>query len=364
MKNIFISGASINGNKGAEAMLLTVLNWLDNRQVPCRLIIENSSPNSNLSGIIKEKYKKFDIVYIGFKLTNVMDYISNVRKYNVDVILDIGGLNFQDKSKKGTLRTFVKYLPLLVMNKKLIFFIQDLGPANNWVSKTFGGYLLKKSEGVFVRSDHSYNVATNKLSALKSKVFGPFPDMTFKMKVEKNPGNANLIIIVPSFVMYNLDGEGYITKMKELVQLLTARGYEVLGVAHSFSSDVNRSDQYVVDKIGFANTFSNIELDAMELKKLLGTSQLVITSRYHALIGALSCSVPSIAVGWNPKYQEALKIFGLEDLNIPEFDNEVIMSKVEYIFSNSLKIKETLSSANSDIQKKLDVAFSKLDAIL
>ena len=47
------------------------------------------------------------------------------------------------------------------------------------------------------------------------------------------------------------------------------------------------------------------------LKAYLGASVLVVSSRYHAAVGALSQEVPTIALGWSHKYLELMQDFGV-----------------------------------------------------
>lgn len=50
--------------------------------------------------------------------------------------------------------------------------------------------------------------------------------------------------------------------------------------------------------------------DPILLKGILGAARLVIASRYHALISAMSEGVPVVATGWTHKYATLLESFG------------------------------------------------------
>ncbi len=53
--------------------------------------------------------------------------------------------------------------------------------------------------------------------------------------------------------------------------------------------------------------------DARMLKTALGQADMVLASRFHALVSALSLGVASVATSWSFKYQELLSDFGIDD---------------------------------------------------
>lgn len=53
------------------------------------------------------------------------------------------------------------------------------------------------------------------------------------------------------------------------------------------------------------------------LKGILGAAKVVVGSRFHALIGALSQGAPCIAAGWSHKYQELLADYGCPENMLP-----------------------------------------------
>jgi polysaccharide pyruvyl transferase WcaK-like protein len=53
------------------------------------------------------------------------------------------------------------------------------------------------------------------------------------------------------------------------------------------------------------------EADPLVLKGILGAATVVISSRYHALISAMSQGVPVVATGWSHKYATLLEDFGI-----------------------------------------------------
>jgi polysaccharide pyruvyl transferase WcaK-like protein len=53
------------------------------------------------------------------------------------------------------------------------------------------------------------------------------------------------------------------------------------------------------------------ESDPLVLKGILGAAAIVVSSRYHALVSAMSQGVPVVATGWSHKYATLLEDFGI-----------------------------------------------------
>ena len=58
--------------------------------------------------------------------------------------------------------------------------------------------------------------------------------------------------------------------------------------------------------------------DPLVLKAALGQASLVVASRFHAVVGALSQGVPTVSLGWSHKYAELLR-----DFRVPEWNATV-----------------------------------------
>ncbi len=76
------------------------------------------------------------------------------------------------------------------------------------------------------------------------------------------------------------------------------------------------------------------EPDPLELKNRISRCSLLIGSRFHALIGALSQSIPAIGFGWSHKYERLFEDFDCVDLAMPvHATNEELKETISQLLS-------------------------------
>jgi colanic acid/amylovoran biosynthesis protein len=95
-------------------------------------------------------------------------------------------------------------------------------------------------------------------------------------------------------------------------------------------------------------------LNALEVKGMIASAYVVVTSRFHGLASALNSCVPCLATSWSHKYAELFNDYGLSDCVLPLNNNEAVVKKVSTILvkSNNEKIRLHLSSQVEKVKKQ------------
>lgn len=96
------------------------------------------------------------------------------------------------------------------------------------------------------------------------------------------------------------------------------------------------------------------DFNCLEYDQFIACFDYVIGSRFHAIVHALRKGVPAIALGWAVKYEELLKLFGLENyvFNITEsIESDSLMKAVDYYECNRDSLADQIRTALQTIQK-------------
>jgi polysaccharide pyruvyl transferase WcaK-like protein len=367
--NIAILNAEAGGNKGAEAMLEVLIIKLVNKYPDVILYLEVGG---------KEKYYK-DIFLKRFQNKNIKILLFRPKKifspYNLDIKLidcaiDIGGISFHGGFNRGAFRNLVRFFPFIKRKIKLIFFTQDIGPSEKKINTIIGRYILSKAIGVFTRSETSFSNVINQFKINKSKVLGPFPDSTLLYKtsdIYDGKLKENYIVLSPSAIMFAKHGMDYIKLFVKLYELLKDK-FQVVILVHNFTLNFNNSDGEICSKLHNlcpTSLLINENISTGNLKKILGNSKFSISSRYHVVVGSISQDIPSIAIGWNPKYESYLKLYNKNHWNIDLGSNSFI--EIKHLLEN----KEFTSGINDlavfnqtlkqNVSESFNQLFSKID---
>lgn len=257
-----------------------------------------------------------------------------------DWVADINGIMLTDlfPSARGLLEQAMQLLIPVWLGKPMVKFTQDMGPfqvpLNRWVAK----FCLPRLALVLVRSEAS----RQNLEAIGIREnVRVRPDTAFLLE-PADPARIAQILAAEGLVrrprvalVASRQVDRRIRQMEgtapeapnSYVRLLAAaadhlvetQGAEVVFIPNELAREpggyddesVSRKIAAEMKRAGAARILSR-GYDAGELKGVIGTCDLVVTSRYHSTVAALSQGVPTLVVGWGYKYGELMGLAGQE----------------------------------------------------
>lgn len=372
-KKLFIINAHPGGNLGAEAMLTVLLKALYNDEKVASkfdFVIEEISKNS-----ITKHFLKTSNVSAAITTFSPKKFIKcySLEAKAGDVVIDIGGISYQGASIRSNLRNFIRHHFFLRRHVKIFFFTQDFGPPSSILTKVFAKIVMRRAEAIFVRSQQSKALLESVIGE-SSKIMGPYPDVTFRLKCleqEGIPDEKYDLAIVPSAILFNQYGEQYLSALEFVIRNFQA-GKKIMILTHNFTSNGSSSDSQVVAML--KNRLSDLEyvdtiehrMSAIAIKAIIGQSSCVLTSRYHALVGALSQSIPAVALGWSHKYEEVLRIYDLQDASLPAKlwvdDADCILRKINELLS--MNVVQKLDAKNRENIELVDDSIERIKTLV
>lgn len=275
-----------------------------------------------------------------------------VSQKDIDIVLDASGFAFSDQWGVEHAKRLSNKMSLAVRGEQdLILLPQALGPFENEEVKNYSKQLFERAKMVFARDNKSFeHVSKMQLSTKLKKS----PDFTVAIipKVKKEISLPdNFVSIVPNARMLDKsdNAESYLAFLKKTIDIIIDSKLKPVFVVHD-----GYEDKTVVTKLG--DKYKNITIiedqDPRVLKWVLGKSEFVVGSRFHALVSALSQGVPCIGAGWSHKYPELFNDFNnseglVEDM--ADFDN------IEHLISSYCNIHY-----RSERAEKIKIASNKI----
>jgi glycosyltransferase involved in cell wall biosynthesis len=132
----------------------------------------------------------------------------------------------------------------------------------------------------------------------------------------------------------------YADIMQQTIKALTASGETVFLLNHE-----GRADRQICCQI---NTLLDTPLEiiepgsALDVKAIIGHSKLVVCSRYHGCVSALSQNIPCIGTSWSHKYQQ---LFAEYDVSRWLLTATMSKQTINALIRNAIKQHQTTSNA-------------------
>ncbi|KAA1244325.1 polysaccharide pyruvyl transferase family protein [Aquimarina sp. RZ0] len=370
--NILVVGGHFY-NKGAHLMMKAVVEEL--AKYP-----EHKLFLSPCAGT-KEQIKNLGYNTIDYPFKHVTDYrgfeiffrFGSILKYlrkqyrgefpvdNIDAVIDISGFAYSDQWGKEAVKNVNKLINYFKKrNAKYIFLPQAFGPFSGKEIREQMKDVLKNSDLIIARDNNSYEML---LSLQKNEKIKLYPDITITIKdlEKRNEIFSNYSCIVPNERMldqgreYWPEGE-YLEYVKKAInKLLKETDHNIIILIHDKGiGDTNLANQLKSrEYIDESRVKVHYEEDTMKLKFILGKANLVIGSRFHALVSALSQNVPSMALGWSHKYKMLFEEYSVEDFSFDKPNDQMYSMCLENLLKEEpRKIMEDKIRASNLVQQR------------
>ena len=352
-RKITILATNFAGNKGAAAMLKSIVRNLDAEYESLTYDLLSVYPKSDraenpFKNLKVISCKPQEIIFIGFSLAilfYIFKWFKPVKKillkykilkslYRADLVVDAAGISFVD-SRGFVMITynFICMATPLLLGKTIVKYSQALGPFNTFWNRILVKIVLPKIHMICARGkitkSHLDSLKLTNTTICADGAFSLPDDLEAEKRIEaimkgdsfygKKIVSVSLSSIVDKYCTRT--GIDYKNIMSSFIDyLIEEKKYGVLIIANSARKGTAKSHnndlivcQLIFDRVRNkegCRWYDDI-FTPEELRVFTGFSYLMVASRFHAMIGALHEKVPVFLVGWSHKYREVLDMFSL-----------------------------------------------------
>lgn len=363
-KRVAIIGGSFWGNRGAAAMLETTIAKVKEINPTVQFTIFSPYPTIDQSLIHNQDFEFLDSKPIALIKLNIKTlWLWFLRKLGLnskpsedlkliseaELLLDIGGITFSDGRLLFLPYNILTILPAILFGIPVVKLSQAAGSFKNPIIRTFAKYFLPKCDFTFARGEQTFSflkqigLSENRVALAMDATFAY--DKNFCLTDENSTAieqvstqlldlkinNYSVIGISPSILVMekmtakDTDYLDYLIEMIKKASFEKNAHFVVFPNASREKSKKKRNNDILVieemqirakQELPFSlyNTiiWLPFDIDTKGLDTIVNLLDLLITSRFHAMVFGLRLAVPTMVIGWSHKYFEVMKFFKQE----------------------------------------------------
>lgn len=289
---------------------------------------------------------------------------------DITAVIDASGFAFGDQHpEKRTIDFAAAVRRWKRQGKPVVMLPQALGPfANKSIRHAFID-IVKNVDIIYARDGVSYQHVAELGRADNLRLAPDFTNLlTGKVPSDFTIGTKRACI-VPNHRMVEkttaAEREQYLPFLARCVEQLSKMGCDPFLLLHDTGVD-----ETLVEPLQ-ALLPARIEVvrasDPLHLKGILGKATVVVASRFHALVSALSQGVPCIATGWSHKYEMLFTDYGCPDcvVNLQRGAEEIagLLDRMVNEPARSALV-QTLVSRSEEQKNKVKEMWREVDKVL
>jgi colanic acid/amylovoran biosynthesis protein len=420
MNSYAVIGGTLWGNRGAEAMVVTTIGEVRRRDPDARflvlsyfpardrqladdpdVVIGDARPERTL--LVHLPFAFF--VWLGQRLgVHVPDVLlpASVRHLRrCRALFDVSGISFHDGRLAVVAYNLLCLWPALLLGVPVVRLSQAMGPFRNPMNRFVAKQVMRHCAHSFARGRltaamvEQLDVPTERWSVAADVAFAYRPpyritheneDQVVALDAEltavRDVGTSVVAVVPSSLVMEKLAATGgdYVELLLALVLHLQSRAKHVLvlpNATRAGEDSLRNNDVITVnalrERAGHPGSgidpeaihYVAIDIDTASIRQLIEPCELLITSRFHAMVAGLSLCVPTVVMGWSHKYEEVLEMFGCAEdaVGFDAADRELLplVDRVlEQRDARRERLRERLPTVVASAESQFDTAFTGL----
>ena len=362
-----IIGATVSGNHGAEAMLSVCVQRLRERHPGARFTVFSYYPARD-AALVKDpavtiadgRPLALALVHLPFALlAGLANAVGarwpdgllprGVRRLRASqALLDAQGISFDDGRAIVLPYKILSIGPAMLLGVPVVKLSQAMGPFTQRLTRAAARWLLPRCRMSFARGRITAR-ALEELGIPRTR-WDVAADLAFAYRsgdelaqlnddrvsdieqdiLRRRQGGSLVIGLSPSAVVQarmQRRGQDYLALLVELVERCARDGRHVLVVPNatragtgSRNNDLpliatlkDRIASRLAPELQARVSWADFDLTFEGIRRLLAATDVLIASRFHAMVAGLSLGVPVLVIGWSHKYAEVLMDFGCEE---------------------------------------------------
>lgn len=358
MKSVFIFGYYGFENLGDEAILSSIV----------KMIQEKSSDTEIFALSYNVKYTERTHKINGVSRNSIKDIFSAIR--NSDLVISGGGSLLQDVTSS---RSLIYYLAIIsiakILKKPVLFFCNGFGPIKKSLNKYLAKIVINKVDRIVLRDPRSKILMeeigiTRPIEVTSDATFclDSVSEVRVKEILESESIPTDKPLIGISVRPWSV-GKDFINTMAKFGDYVANRDLEVVFIPMQASKDGEISREIIKHMEKRAYILKN-GYTPEEILGIIGSLDILVAMRLHALIFAAITEVPMIGLEYDPKVQAFLKMVDQKNAGkVEELDFLNLCIEFDNLLEERLQASEDLhgivqnlkaaSQVNNDILGKM-----------
>lgn len=392
-RHFALIGASFAGNKGAEAMILASISCIRERWPGSIIHVLSYLPDEDLNS----KHEPDVYIHSATPATLVLKWlpislacvlIPSIKKradktneqgiaslLKIDAVFDIFGVSFMDSRIKFLPFNIISLFPFIINRVPCFKLSQAMGPFKKAVNHIAAKWTLNKMAFTTARGNETQRMLQQlSTGSFPEKIIQaadiafllkPFPQIPLSVEYEKT------LAIIPSIVV-DKKLLNYQTDLIQIARSLHQLGWKIKIIVHSWRNDSNQRRhndlcvatpiQQALQNEGIEAPLIGIGMNSIEIRDAIGKCDIVLTSRFHGMIAALTTARPVIVIGWSHKYAEVLEQFQLSENAIPYsvFTPAIALQAVLDCHARHQEISQKIAQRLPEVRASAEIQFNEV----